>query len=86
MKVIFTLLLLSFFSVLYAQDVKIEKAMINSIPGDWGIDNALLNNEPIGPVSGVQNNNGTIYVAVNDTLSTANLGLVIFTSTDDGNT
>lgn len=87
MKVIFTLLLLSFFSVLYAQDIKIEKAIINSnLPVDWGIDNAFLNNEPIGSMTGVQNNNGTIYVAVNDTLSTANLGLVVFTSTDDGNT
>jgi hypothetical protein len=86
MKVIFTLLLLSFFSVLFAQDIKIEKAIINTIPGDWGIDNGLLTNEPIGSMAGVQNNNGTIYVAVNDTLSTANLGLVVFTSTDDGNT
>lgn len=86
MKLIFTLLLLSFFSMIYAQEIKIEKAILSNDINDWGVDNSILNNEPIGNMSGVQNNNGTIYVAVNDTLSTVNLGLVIFSSTDDGNT
>lgn len=85
MKHIITFLLLSVFSILYAQEVKVEKAILSNDINDWGIDNAILNNEPIGNMSGVQNNNGTIYVAVNDTLSTVNLGIVIFTSTDDGN-
>lgn len=86
MKIIYTFLLLSLLTALNAQDIKIEKAILNGNPPvDWGIDNALLNYEPIGSMTGVQNNNGTIYVAVNDTLSTVNLGLVIFTSADDGN-
>jgi hypothetical protein len=87
MKLFITLILLSLISVIYAQEVKIEKAIIsNNYIGDWGNDNTLLDNEPIGPVSGVQNNDGTIFVAVNDTLATTNLGLVIFTSTDGGQT
>lgn len=73
--------------MLNAQEVRVEKAELKGNPPvDWGIDNTLLANEPIGPMSGVQNNNGTIYVAVNDTLSTVNLGLVVYSSTDDGNT
>lgn len=85
MKHIITFLLLSVFSILYAQEVKVEKAILSNDINDWGVDNSILNNEPIGNMSGVQNNNGTIYVAVNDTLSTVNLGVVIFTSTDGGN-
>ena len=86
MKLIFTFLLISFFSILYAQEVRVEKAILSNNINDWGVDNAILNNEPIGQMSGAQNINGTIYVAVNDTLSTANLGIVVFTSTDDGST
>lgn len=87
MKFVITFTLLSLFSLLYAQEVRLEKAIpVDNNIGDWGFDISILNNEPIGSMSGVQNNNGTLYVAVNDTLSTANLGLVIFTSTDGGET
>jgi len=52
----------------------------------FGKDIVLLGNEPIGVISGIQNSLGTIYVAINDTQSTYNLGLVIRKSTDRGKT
>jgi len=74
---------------LYSQS-EIEVQVLPAIPTshqiDWGIDNLLLNNEPAGGFSGVQKSDGTLYVAVNDTISTANLGLVVFVSTNGGDT
>jgi hypothetical protein len=83
------LLIISLSALAYSQiniQVGVEEAIPASKQTDWGVDNILLNNEPIGGFSGVQKSNGTLYVAVNDTLSTVNLGLVIFTSTDGGDT
>ena len=81
------LIVISLSAFLYAQSdfqVKVADAIPTSSQIDWGVDKALINNEPIGGFSGTQKSNGTIYVAINDTLSTSNLGLVIFTSTDGG--
>jgi hypothetical protein len=81
------LLIISFSALLYSQgdlQIKVADAVKTANHNDWGIDNAIINNEPIGGFSGVQKSDGTLYVAVNDTLSTVNLGLVIFTSTDGG--
>ena len=88
MKKLF-LILISLSAILYSQSdlqIKVEDAIPTSSQIDWGIDKAIINNEPAGGFSGIQKANGTLYVAVNDTLSTANLGLVIFTSTDAGDT
>ncbi len=88
MKKLF-LILISLSAFLYSQSdiqVKVADAIPTSDQTDWGIDKSIINNEPAGGFSGVQKANGTLYVAVNDTLSTANLGLVIFTSTDAGDT
>jgi len=81
------LLIISFSALIYSQgdlQIKVADAILTSSQIDWGIDNAIINNEPIGGFSGTQKSNGTIYVAINDTLSTSNLGLAIFTSTDGG--
>ncbi|MCE1163895.1 MAG: T9SS type A sorting domain-containing protein [Bacteroidetes bacterium] len=51
----------------------------------WGTNVLLLNTEPIGPMHGIKASNGTIYVAINDTLSTTS-GLIIRKSTDNGAT
>jgi len=78
---------ISFF--IYAQSdlqVQVTDAILSTSQIDWGIDNTIVGNEPLGGFSGVQKSDGTIYVAVNDTISTVNLGLVIFNSTDDGAT
>lgn len=53
---------------------------------EWGGDVVISAFEPIGPVSGVRGSNGTIWVAVNDTLATNNLALVVYKSTNNGNT
>lgn len=85
MKIYFSVFLFLFSVALCAQDIRLEKAKLNQTDiGDWGIDNVVLDFEPIGNFYGVQKSDGTIYLAVNDTLSTANLGLIILTSTNNG--
>ncbi|MBK7266789.1 MAG: T9SS type A sorting domain-containing protein [Ignavibacteriales bacterium] len=86
MRYIYTVLLLCSLSILtFSQNLRVEKPVFTSeIQGDWGSDNVVLDYKPIGPMSGIQTSNGDIYIAINDTLSTANLGLVIRKSTDAG--
>lgn len=50
----------------------------------WGSDIIVYNSEPLGPIATGKLGN-TLYIAVNDTLATANLGIVLFTSTNNGN-
>jgi hypothetical protein len=60
---------------------------INTVQNtEWGGDIVISNFEPIGPVAGVRGSNGTIWIAVNDTLATTNLALVVYKSTNNGNT
>jgi hypothetical protein len=82
MKGLLTIFLLTFFTLVNAQEIRVDKAEPNI--SDWFNDYVVLNNEPIGMFSGVQTSNGTIYVAVNDTLATSNLGLIIVTSANNG--
>ncbi len=72
---------------LYSQDIKVGTGLQPnpSSGGDWGTNALILNTEPIGPISGVTTPNGTIYLAINDTLSTTS-GLIVRKSTDGGNT
>ena len=85
MKILFTVFLFLSASFLYSQDVRVEKPVYHQHEvGDWGTDNLVLDFEPIGQIYGVQSANGTIYAVINDTLSTANLGLVILSSTNNG--
>lgn len=73
----------------YAQEVRIENAIpsgINTVQSPlWGNDVIVSNFEPIGPISAIKAASGTIYVAINDTLATANLGMIIMQSTNNGN-
>ncbi len=90
MRLLFTIYLFLFSSVIYSQDVNqkagVEKPIYNHHqPVEWSSDNLLLNFEPIGPLYGIQQSTGTIFVVVNDTSLTANLGIIAFTSTDNGN-
>jgi len=86
MKISFTIVFSLLFSlVLFSQDIRVEKPVFhNGQSNDWGTDRVILNNEPIGPMYGIQASDGAIYVAINDTLSTTNLGLVIKKSIDGG--
>ena len=87
-----TLLVLFFIiftSIGFTQNIQIEKpdlSGINTLQSPlWGDDVVISNFEPIGPISSIQAANGTIYVAINDTLATSNLGLIIMQSTNNGN-
>lgn len=86
MKISFTIIIsLMFTLTLFSQDIRVEKPVFpEGQTSDWGTDRVILNNEPIGPMYGIQTSDGAIYVAINDTLSTANLGLVIKKSVDGG--
>lgn len=70
----------------FAQNLEVVNAISsNSLESTkWGNDVTILNAEPIGNFSGVQGLNSKIYLAVNDTSATTNLGLVILSSTNDG--
>jgi hypothetical protein len=76
-------LLLSSF-LLYSQQFNVERPVITDFSQRWGDDFLLLNNEPIGGFYGIQRSDGKIFVAVNDTTATANLGLIILTSSNKG--
>jgi hypothetical protein len=77
-----TILLLITTTTIFSQQVNVANAVPTG--SEWYVDNIVLDNEPLGKFSGVKRMNGTIYVAVNDTLSTSNLGLIILSSTDNG--
>ncbi|MCX6162020.1 MAG: T9SS type A sorting domain-containing protein [Ignavibacteriae bacterium] len=89
-KMLVTIMLFIFAISLNAQEMRIEKPNltgINTLQSPlWGSDVVISNFEPCGPVAAIRASNGTIYVAVNDTLATTNLGLIIFQSTNNGNT
>jgi hypothetical protein len=85
--ILLVILFVPFF--LYAQQPQTGTGLSPNPTGgtpDWGTNSLLLNYEPIGPMAGVTTPNGTIYVVINDTLSTANAGLIIRKSTDNGAT
>ncbi|MCX6159647.1 MAG: T9SS type A sorting domain-containing protein [Ignavibacteriota bacterium] len=87
-KVFITLLVMLFVPLfLYSQELQVGTGLQPnpSGGGDWGANALILNFEPIGPMAGVSTPNGTIYIAINDTLSTTS-GLIIRKSTDQGNT
>jgi hypothetical protein len=52
---------------------------------DWGDDIQISNTEPFGKLTGAAKNNGTIYVAVADTAIQSGKSIVIFRSTNSGN-
>ena len=51
----------------------------------FGGDNLVSNFHPIGPIAIIHKQNpSTIIIAVNDTLATSNLGIILYTSTNNG--
>lgn len=85
MRYIYTVLLFCSLSIFtFSQNLRVEKPVFTSeFQGDWGSDNVVLDYKPIGMMK-VFKLQMEIYIAINDTLSTANLGLVIRKSTDAG--
>lgn len=91
MKFLFTILI-SFFifnSFVHAQTIRVENAIpvgIGSVVDpDFGNDIIVANINPVGPMAGMRAPDGNIYVCINDTLLTANLGLITMRSTNGGN-
>lgn len=86
MRHLYTILLFLSLSIIsFSQQLKVEGPIFSAgNQRDWGADNVVLDYEPIGMMAGIQTSNGDIYIAINDTLSTLNLGLIIRKSTDAG--
>jgi len=83
--ILFLLIILS--GVSFSQNI-VEKAILsnNNLQENptWGSDVLVSNFEPIGPIAGGKLGN-TLYLAINDTLATTNLGIIILKSTNEGN-
>jgi len=75
-------------SLLHAQTPKVEApvptGLASAMSPDFAGDVLVANANPVGPMSGIRANDGTIYAAINDTLLTSNLGLIIMKSTNNG--
>lgn len=91
MRNLFTILILFFLftSLSKAQDFKVLNALPTGFGAvanpNFGNDILVANANPIGPMSGLRAPDGNIYVCINDTLLTSNLGLIIMKSTTGGN-
>jgi hypothetical protein len=86
-KKILLILLLAFYANLSSQQLRVAYPELKTeSTSDFGKDVVVLNNEPIGVMHGLQDSKGTIFVAINDTQSTHNLGLIIRKSSDRGKT
>lgn len=87
MKKIFIIFFLFIAGVSFSQNI-INKAIFseNSFKDNpiWGNDILVYNFEPIGPIENGKLGN-TLYIAINDTLATTNLGIILFKSTNNGN-
>jgi hypothetical protein len=87
MRNILTILAVFIFTyTAFSQQVFLEKAIQktnNNQTDNWGTDVVISAFEPIGQIETAKLGN-TIYVAVNDTLATSNLGIVIFKSSNNG--
>ncbi|MBE2279604.1 MAG: T9SS type A sorting domain-containing protein [Ignavibacteriaceae bacterium] len=86
MRHLYTMLFICVFSLItFSQKLQVEKPIYSEVNESyWDIDYLVLDNEPIGMMAGIQTTNGDLYIAINDTLSTANLGLIVRKSTDGG--
>lgn len=85
-SIIFSILLLSVIG--FTQDVSFAPAVMKGFQTvqnpDFGTDILVSSDEPAGIMAGLQRGNGNYYVAINDTTSTTNLGIVVFRSTNFG--
>lgn len=87
MKLFTFVLVCGFQFSIHAQNIPVENAIPNPVSSiDWFTDLTVYDFHPVGRMSGVQKSDGTLFVAVNDTLATSNLGIVVFTSTNSGTT
>lgn len=76
------------FSSVNAQELSVSIGKDVEMPAQdnamWGNDVMIVNSEPEGPISGIKANDGTIWVAINDTTVSAGRGLLFYKSTNAG--
>lgn len=85
MKLFTSILLFGFLFSVFPQSMRIESAIPNPVNiSDWANDVTVSNFHPLGKMSGVQKSDGTLFVVVNDTMATSNLGIIVYTSTNSG--
>lgn len=89
MRKILLLVVFTFFVASgYAQEMRMERGKPSGIHSvmspTFGADVLMSAFEPIGPISSIKASDGTIYAAINDTLSTSNLGVIILKSSNNG--
>lgn len=73
----------------HSQEYKIERIPAEFLPAtnpEWGNDVRVSTGLPLGAVSGAGRSNGTAFAAVPDTTTLAGRNLVIYRSTNYGNT
>jgi hypothetical protein len=88
-RIILFILLVLVSGTVSAQGLNVQSPIptgINTVLDNFGNDILISPQQPAGSYAGITRANGTMYLAVNDTLSTANLGLIVFQSTNNGNT
>jgi len=86
-KILILLAILLLSGYVFSQDIKVEKVIptgINTVTESIGNDILVSQFQPIGPISGIQQSDGALLIAANDTLATSNLGLIIWKSTNNG--
>ncbi len=92
MKKITTLLAVFFVTVLtvYSQPISVATGIPSGIHAvqnpTYGFDYLVNAFEPAGMISSAQRSNGNLYLSVNDTTTTTNLGIIVFRSTNNGYT
>jgi len=83
-------ILFLFSSVSFSQTLTPEVAIpsgFNSVENPFipGGDNIISQHQPLGPIAIIEKQSPkTMFCAINDTLSTSNLGIVLYMSTNDG--
>ncbi|MBS1492783.1 MAG: T9SS type A sorting domain-containing protein [Bacteroidetes bacterium] len=65
-------------------EAPIPTGLASAMHPDFAGDVLVANVNPIGPMSGVRAADGNLYAAINDTLLTSNLGLILMKSTNNG--
>ncbi len=92
MKTFFTSLVILFVTVfsVNSQPVSVANGIPNGIHAvqspTYGVDYLVNAFEPAGMMSSAQRSNGDLYLSVNDTSTTTNLGIIVFRSTNNGYT
>ena len=88
-KILLFIFLICISSNLYSQQFSVgfKKAGFETVANtDWGTDVIVSNAEPLGKPSAIARPNGTVYVVIPDTTTIPGFSLLLYRSTNFGNT